>query len=291
MRFRVQAAGGMAAADATVNGAAARAGAGIAIENVTHVFASPGATAALPAITDVSFEIKPGEFAAVVGPSGCGKSTLLNLISGLLVPTRGELVVKGERVKGIRHDVGYMPARDALLPWRTVQKNVEFPLELHEKLDSRERRERARALIAAVGLAGFELYYPHALSQGMRQRVAIARTFATNPDILLMDEPFSALDAQTRLHVQDLFLSMWERDQHTVVLITHDVVEAVALADKVIVFSAAPGTVKAVYDVDLPRPRSVEHLLFEEPVFQDYLRMIWSDLRPRKGEIDAQAAR
>lgn len=260
-------------------GGSSSAAADIVIEDVAHVFEAPDRGAGMPAIRDISFEIKSGEFAAVVGPSGCGKSTLLNLISGLLKPTQGRLLVKGEPVTGVRHDVGYMPARDALLPWRTVQKNVEFPLELQHELSAKERRERARELLASVGLAGFESYYPHAISQGMRQRTAIARTFATNPDILLMDEPFSALDAQTRVHVQDLFLSMWEEQHHTVVLITHDVVEAVALADKVVVFSAAPGTLKAIYDVDLPRPRSVEHLLFEEPVFQDHLRMIWSDLR------------
>jgi NitT/TauT family transport system ATP-binding protein len=255
----------------------------VVVDDVTHFFASPK-KGALPAIRNVSLEIREGEFAAVVGPSGCGKSTLLNLISGLLVPSKGSLLVKGEEVKSVRHDVGYMPARDALLPWRTVQKNVEFPLELQHTLSPNDRRERARELLASVGLAGFESYHPHALSQGMRQRVAIARTFATSPDILLMDEPFSALDAQTKLLVQDLFLSMWEREHHTVLLITHDVVEAVALADKVVVFSEAPGTVRSVYDIDLPRPRSVQRLLFEEPVFQDYLRTIWADLRPRPEE-------
>jgi NitT/TauT family transport system ATP-binding protein len=253
----------------------------VVVDDVTHFFASPK-KASLPAIRNVNLEIAEGEFTAVVGPSGCGKSTLLNLISGLLTPTKGQLYVKGEPVTDVRHDVGYMPARDALLPWRTVRKNVEFPLEIQGQLSARERRDKATELLEAVGLKGFDAYYPHALSQGMRQRVAIARTFATSPDILLMDEPFSALDAQTKLLVQDLFLSMWERAHHTVLLITHDVVEAVALADKVIVFSEAPGTVRAVYSIDLPRPRSVQRLLFEEPVFQDYLRTIWADLRPRE---------
>jgi NitT/TauT family transport system ATP-binding protein len=256
----------------------------IVVENVTHYFASPK-TGALPAVRDVDVQVREGEFAAVVGPSGCGKSTLLNLISGLLKPSKGRLYVKGEPVDGVRHDVGYMPARDALLPWRTVRKNVEFPLEIQGRMSARERRDKATQLLEAVGLTGFDDYYPHALSQGMRQRVAIARTFATSPDILLMDEPFSALDAQTKLLVQDLFPSMWEREHHTVVLITHDIVEAVALADKVIVFSEAPGTVRSVYTIDLPRPRSVQRLLFEEPVFQDYLRTIWADLRPREEVI------
>ena len=251
---------------------------GVSANNVTHFFPAPK-SGALPAIRDVSFEIEDGEFAAIVGPSGCGKSTLLNLISGLIAPTRGRLVVGGEDVTGVRTDVGYMPGRDALLPWRTAIKNVEFPLELQHGLSARERRDRARELLAVVDLEGFESYYPYALSAGMRQRVAIARTFATSSTVLLMDEPFSALDAQTKVHVQDIFLSMWEREQRTVLLITHDVVEAVALADKVVVFSAAPGTVRSTYEVTLPRPRSVQHLIFEDPVFQDYLKTIWADLR------------
>jgi NitT/TauT family transport system ATP-binding protein len=259
---------------------ASTAGPKVRVDDVTHFFASPR-KGAPPAIVDVSLDIADGEFAAVVGPSGCGKSTLLNLISGLLTPTHGRLYVSGEPVVAVRHDVGYMPARDALLPWRTVVKNVEFPLEIQRRFSANDRNDRARELLEAVGLHGFESYYPHALSQGMRQRVAIARTFATEPEVLLMDEPFSALDAQTKLQIQDLFLSMWERQHHTVLLITHDVVEAVALADKVVVFSEAPGTVRSEYYVNLSRPRSVQHLLFEEPVFQDHLRKIWADLKPR----------
>jgi NitT/TauT family transport system ATP-binding protein len=251
----------------------------IRIDSVTQVFPAYSGHAPVTAIEDVTLDIQAGHFTAVVGPSGCGKSTLLNLISGLLRPTRGTVSVKGQQVTKVRDDIGYMPARDALLPWRTVQRNVEYPLESGSGLSAKERGARAKELIASVGLRGFEGHYPHTLSQGMRQRVAIARTFATSPDILLLDEPFSALDAQTRVHVQDLFLSLWEHAHRTVVLITHDVMEAVALADHVVVFGPSPGRVKAIYEIDLPRPRSVERLLFEEPVFQRYLRMIWSDLR------------
>jgi NitT/TauT family transport system ATP-binding protein len=183
-----------------------------------------------------------------------------------------------------------MPGRDALLPWRTAIKNVEFPLKLQHGLSARERGDRARELLAVVGLEGFESYYPYALSAGMRQRVAIARTFATSSTVLLMDEPFSALDAQTKVHVQDIFLSMWEREQRTVLLITHDVVEAVALADKVVVFSAAPGTVRSTYEVDVPRPRSVQHLIFEDPVFQDYLKTIWLTCGQRRRRLPDRRA-
>lgn len=249
----------------------------ILIDNVTQVFAAPRSAKPLTAIRRVDIDISPGEFTAVVGPSGCGKSTLLNLISGLIVPSRGSVHVNGSPVTGVRDDIGYMPARDALLPWRTVAKNVTFPLEVRGA-PAKERRTRAMELIEAVGLKGFESHYPHMLSQGMRQRVAIARTFVNRPQVLLLDEPFSALDAQTRVQIQDLFLEIWEREKHTVVLITHDVMEAVALADRVVVFTPGPGEVKAVYDIDLPRPRSVHDLLFDEPRFQDHVRQIWADL-------------
>jgi NitT/TauT family transport system ATP-binding protein len=249
----------------------------IRINGVTHCFdAQKGRQ--ITAIRDVTIEMPAQGLTAVVGPSGCGKSTLLNLISGLITPTEGRVIVKGQEVTGVRSDVGYMPARDALLPWRTVTGNVEFALEMQGMLSPKSRADQARQMIEAVGLSGFENYFPHALSHGMRQRTAIARTFVTNPDIMLLDEPFSALDAQTRVHIQDLFLSMWERDRRTVLLITHDVMEAVALADRVVVFSSAPGRVKAVYDIDIARPRVVETLLFNEPRFRGYMKQIWSDL-------------
>lgn len=257
---------------------------GIEIKGVSQQFSKPrkrgsSEPAVNTVIRDINLTIPRGHFTAVVGPSGCGKTTLLNLISGLLAPTSGQVFVSGELVKDVRHDVGYMPARDALLPWRTVQRNVELPLEI-QKVDPRVRGQKARELLSAVGLGGFETHHPYALSHGMRQRTNIARTFISDPEILLMDEPFSALDAQTRVHVQGLFLSMWEASRSTVVLITHDVMEAVALADTVVVFSHAPGRIKAIYDIDLPRPRSVENLLFDSPEFQGYIRQIWNDLRP-----------
>ncbi|MPZ28264.1 MAG: ATP-binding cassette domain-containing protein [Micromonosporaceae bacterium] len=252
--------------------------AAIALRRLTQTFRSPKGES-FDAIADIDLDVADGEFVAIVGPSGCGKSTLLNIVSGILPPTRGEVSVKDIPVTGVRDDIGYMPARDLLLPWRTVEHNVEFPLEIQRRLSPAERRQRAHELLAAVGLSGFERYYPHALSQGMKQRVAIARTFATRPDVLLMDEPFSALDAQTRVVVQDLFLTIWEAEHRTVVLITHDVTEAVALADRVVVMSPRPGTIRSVYDIALPRPRSVEQLLFEEPRYQRYLQRIWRDLQ------------
>ncbi len=255
----------------------------IRIDDISQSFDSRAGTTKL-ALREVSFDVPKSGFYAVVGPSGCGKSTLLNLISGLLTPTKGSVTVNGERVTGIRHDIGYMPSADSLLPWRTVRNNVAFPLEL-AGVPKKERYARADEMLAAVGLAPeAREQYPHALSQGMRQRVAIARTFSAQSSVILMDEPFSALDAQTRLRVQDLFLSIWDREKPTVVLITHDVAEAVTLADKVVVFTKGPGTVDRIIDVKLARPRSAEDLLFDSTEFQGYMREIWTSFRDK--EVD-----
>jgi NitT/TauT family transport system ATP-binding protein len=263
------------AGSASSNGAPAAPA--IEIDQVAHAFRTNEGRNKV-ALRDVTFGIERSTLVAVVGPSGCGKSTLLNLISGLLFPTRGSVRVNGQQVTQIRHDVGYMPSQSSLLPWRTVENNVALALEL-AGMSRKKRLERAHEMIAAVGLAGNERAYPHQLSQGMQQRVAIARTFCADSDIILMDEPFSALDAQTRVQVQDLFLSIWEQRKPTVVLITHDVAEAVALADRVVVFSKAPGTVLWVSDITLPRPRSVEDLMFNNRDFQNYMRSIWASLR------------
>lgn len=249
----------------------------IELDHVSRTFVSDSGQP-VEALRDVSFTVHAGGFVSVVGPSGCGKSTLLNMISGLLMPNEGRVTVGDQEVKTIRNDVQFMQAHDTLLPWRTVLRNVEFPLH-YQGLSKQERRSRARETLAALGLGEFGDSYPYQLSQGMRQRVAIARTFATRASIVLMDEPFSALDSQTRVLVQDMFLQAWERDHPTVVLITHDVAEAVALSDSVVVFSDRPGTVVSNHRIDLPRPRSVENLIFENVLFQQYMRTIWSEIR------------
>jgi len=246
------------------------------IDSVTHRFDTP--SGGVEAVRDISVEVAEHEFVAIVGPSGCGKTTVLNIVSGLLNPTSGGVRFEGRPIEGVHPEIGYMPARDSLYPWRTCLRNVTLPMEFRGLGDNRSRKETARELMASVGLAGFEDSFPNALSHGMRQRVAIARTFASRPRLLLMDEPFSALDSQTKLVVQDLFLRIWEEHRQTVLLITHDIMEAVALADRVIVFSARPGTIKAVYDIDLPRPRSVQDLVFDSAEFQSHIRRIWRDL-------------
>ena len=247
----------------------------IAVESLSHAFEIDGRT--VPVLTDVTIDVAEGEFLAIVGPSGCGKSTLLNIVSGLFPPSVGRVTVDGVPVQGINPRIGYMFARDALLPWRTSLANVAFGLELHGESPA-GREAKARDLLLLTGLAGFERSYPSQLSQGMRQRVSLARTLATGPDLLLMDEPFGALDAQTKLVLEEEFLRIWERDRKTVIFVTHDLFEAIAMADRVAVFSARPGRIKSVVAIDLPRPRSVTAGRFG-PRFQELYDRLWDDLR------------
>jgi NitT/TauT family transport system ATP-binding protein len=249
--------------------------------HVTHVFSDVRTQQDLPVLDDVSISVPDGQFVALIGPSGCGKSTLLNLVSGLITPTHGTVIVDGRVVAGIdAARVGYMFARDTLLPWRTVRSNVEFGLEALGRGSSRDRQERARELLRMVGLHEFEAAYRDQLSQGMRQRVALARTLAPSPEILLMDEPFAALDVQTRAVMGAEFLRIWERDRKTVLFVTHDLTEAVALADRVVVMSPRPARIVGDHRVNLPRPRNPIDLAFE-PGFQALLRRLWEDLRPQ----------
>jgi NitT/TauT family transport system ATP-binding protein len=228
------------------------------------------------AVSDASIHVNPGEFVSIVGPSGCGKSTLLNIVSGLLAPSRGRAEVDGQIVTGVRHDVGYMFARDGMMPWRTALQNVEFGLEIRNVPN---RREIAREWLRRVGLDKFEGHYRHELSQGMRQRVAVARTFAIEPNILLMDEPFGALDSQTRLLLQELFLEVWEKNKRTVLFVTHDLHEAIFLSDVVLVSTNRPGRVKSTIPIDLPRPRLPPAELAVAPEFRDIYSRIWADLK------------
>lgn len=229
------------------------------------------------ALDEVSFEVPRGQFLAVIGPSGCGKTTVLNMLAGLLKPTGGDVRIQGDTIEKPRANVGYMSARDGLLPWRTTRRNVAFGLELRA-VDRHTRLRRADELLELVGLKGFESAYRSQLSQGMRQRAAIARTLAIDPEVLLMDEPFAALDAQTKVVLQQQFAKIWERDRKTVMLVTHDLEEAVALADRVIVFSARPGRIVVDREIDLPRPRDIETVRFQ-PRFQELTRELWDSLR------------
>lgn len=249
----------------------------VELENVSLVFGGDDVKPVL-AVDTVNLQIPAGQFVAVVGPSGCGKTTILNMLAGLLKPTRGSVRRHGVDVDGPSRDIGYMLARSALSPWRTARKNVELGLEIRGVKRS-ERRERALRLLEQLHLEGFADSYPSQLSQGMRQRVAIARTLAIDPDLWLLDEPFGALDAQTRLAVQSEFVALWEAaDKKTVILVTHDLEEAVLLADRVIVMSARPGRIKSDSMVDLPRPRELDELRFDSR-FRDTEHRIWKELR------------
>jgi len=226
------------------------------------------------AIEHVDLDIPAGRFVSVVGPSGCGKSTLLGLVSGLLPPTVGEVTLLGSRVTGVRTDVGFIFQRDALLPWRTVRENVELPLRFRGERDP----ARAKEWIVRVGLGPFIDNYPHELSGGMRKRAQLAQSLVRDPSVLLMDEPFSALDVQTRNLMENELLNLWGASGKTVLFITHDLEEAIALSDEIVVMTAGPGTIKARYPVALPRPRNVTEIRFA-PEFVALYERAWADLR------------
>jgi NitT/TauT family transport system ATP-binding protein len=230
-----------------------------------------GATRALER---VSLAVNDGEFVSIVGPSGCGKSTMLNVIAGLLAPAEGSTHVAGIDGQGAGSRIGYMFQKDTLLPWATALENVCLPMDVKGARDW----HKARALMQLVDLAGFEAHYPNQLSGGMRKRVQLARLLAQDPEVLLMDEPFGALDAQTRLIIQEEFLKIWERQRKTVLFVTHDLQEAIALSDRVVLISARPGRIKAAYTVDLPRPRQIESVL-AHPRFMALFQEIWASLK------------
>ena len=235
----------------------------LCLQGVTKSFIAPRTGQETLAVTDIGLDVEAGEFICIVGPSGCGKSTVLNLIAGLDTPTGGRLEKDGQPITGPGADRGVMFQDYALMPWQTVQDNVGFGLRYGtpgQNLSAAEREERIRHFIHLVGLNGSERKYPHQLSGGMRQRVALARLLANGPDVLLMDEPLGALDAQTRLILQMELLTIWgetapQAERKTAIFITHDIEEAVFLADRVVVMSSHPGRVRAVLPVDLPRPR------------------------------------
>ncbi len=248
----------------------------IELRGVTKRFLTPSG-GVYTALRDLNLAVQPGEFCAVVGPTGCGKSTTLALISGLEPPSEGEVAVLGRPVTGIAAGIGYMFQSDAVFPWKTVLENVAAGPR-YQGLSNRDARLKARDWIARVGLAGFEDRYPYQLSGGMRKRVALAQSLINGPRILLMDEPFSALDVQTRSLMENELLGLWAASSASVVFVTHDLEEAISLSDRVFVITAGPGTVKSNYKVDLQRPRNVAEIRFE-PRFVEIYQEIWNDLR------------
>lgn len=247
----------------------------VSIRNLDKDFDFNGV--AIPALRGVTLDVWPGEFVSVVGPSGCGKSTMLNIIAGLDLITSGEITIDGAPHTRPGRRLGYILQKDALMPWRTARQNVELGLEL-ANMPARERLEASSGLLRQVGLSGFEDHFPHQLSGGMRQRVNIARTLAVGADLLLMDEPFAALDSQTRDRLQNDFLGWWHRTRATVIFITHDLGEAIALSDRVIVMSARPGRIHSMYEIGLERPRDIVETRFSEG-FVNLYRTLWNDLK------------
>jgi NitT/TauT family transport system ATP-binding protein len=229
-------------------------------------------------LDNVNLDVKVGEFIALLGPSGCGKSTLLNLAGGLLLPTLGQVVYADGPVTGVNTRVGYVTQQDNLLPWRTARDNVGLALEIRGSMSRHERRERVDTMLSTMGLSGFGNFYPAQLSGGMRKRVTLARTLIYDPETLLMDEPFGALDAQLKLVLQDELLRLWEASGKTILFVTHDLAEAVTLADRVVVFSARPARIKYIQNIDLPRPRDPFQVRFAER-FRELNELIWGAMR------------
>jgi len=246
----------------------------LVVDDIVKSFQTPDGV--VTALDHVSLSVAPGEFVSVIGPSGCGKSTLFNIIGGLLDGYDGSIKVADEVVSGPHPSIGMIFQEESTFPWRTVIDNVAFPLEI-AGLPKTERYDRARHFVAMVGLDGFERRYPAELSGGMRQRVSMARTLAASPKILLMDEPFAALDEQTRLLLGDKVLQIQQELKQTTLLITHNITEAVQLSDRVLVMTYRPGKLKRAVEINLPRPRTSE--IVSSEAFGRYVAQIWGDLR------------
>ncbi|MGH7826819.1 MAG: ABC transporter ATP-binding protein [Candidatus Binatia bacterium] len=248
----------------------------IQAENVSKVFRTAGQDQ-IGALEKIDLDISYGEFVTVVGPSGCGKSTLLKLIAGFLPPSIGRILYQGAEVRGLNTKVGYVPQESKLFPWLTLEENVGFGLD--SKRYPREKREaQIRHFINLAGLTGFEKYYPSQLSGGMSKRASIMRALAYEPPVILMDEPFGPLDAQTRMVLQDELLKIWEQKRQTIVFVTHDLVEAVALADRVVVITHRPGQIKDILKVTMARPRNIFEIHRQEGFDETYGRL-WNIFR------------
>ena len=246
----------------------------LSLKNISkHFFARERLTKALEGI---SLDVTNGEFLTMVGPSGCGKSTILNIMSGLMPPSEGTVELDGRRVEGVTRDVGYVTQQHNLMPWRTLIDNVSFPLQV-AGLAKSERHDRAAELITMVGLAGFEKSYPHELSGGMRQRANIIRTLIYAPKVMLMDEPFGPLDAQTRVILQDQLLNIWSQTGVTIIFNTHDLHEAIGLGDRVVLLSSRPGRIIRVDNVSMTRPRDVFRM-HDSDAFRTLYDAIWVEL-------------
>jgi NitT/TauT family transport system ATP-binding protein len=260
-----------------------RSSTGLQVQDVTIHYWQARSNSAFLVADRISFDVRPGQFVSIVGPSGCGKTTLLKAVDGLIPISDGSMLLGGQPVYRPGPDRAMVFQQPSLLPWRTAFGNVLYGMEIQHRISKKEAQERAQYFIGLVGLHGFEHAYPAELSGGMQQRVNLARALATDPDMLLMDEPFGALDAQTREFMQAELLRIWGTTGKTVLFVTHDISEAVYLSDRVVVLSARPGRVKELVDINLPRPRELE--VKGDPAFIRYHNAIWNNIREQ-----AQAA-
>jgi NitT/TauT family transport system ATP-binding protein len=254
---------------------------GLVIRRLSKTYFDAYAGRDVEAVRDVSLEIRPGEFVAILGPSGCGKTTLLNMVAGFVPPTHGEILLRGRRVVGPGADRGVVFQNFALFPWKTVLENVGFGLKMRG-VPRAERDRIAREYIALVGLDGFEHRYPHELSGGMQQRVGVARVLANSPDLMLMDEPFASVDAQTRMTLQEELARIWEARRPTILFVTHDVEEAVFLANRLVVLTPRPGQVRAQLAVGLHRPRTWRALVGDD-AFKGIVAQVLAFVRAPSG--------
>ncbi len=259
----------------------------IVIENLSKTY-NEGMPQAVEALRDIDLTVEDGEFVTIVGPSGCGKSTLMEIVAGLVPKSSGSVRIGDEEVTKPRREIGVVFQEYSLFPWRTVLRNAAFGLEVMG-VDKDERLDRAREMLELVGLEGFENAHPEELSGGMQQRVAIARTLATDPDILLMDEPFGALDEQTRMYMGEELLRIWGETEKTVIFITHSLQESVLLSDRVVVLSTRPGRIREIVDVDLDRPRDTD--IIGSEAFNRAQSQIWQLIKDEGGaaETDVEA--
>ena len=247
----------------------------IEFEHVSEVFKLDGNE--IFVLDDVQLTVERNKFTSIVGPSGCGKTTLLRLASGLVGCTGGRTLFKGKELLGLNQDVGFVTQDSNLFPWLTMSENIEFPLVIRG-IPTGERRGKAQEWIHRMGLEGFERHYPFQLSGGMQKRASIARTMIYEPDVILMDEPFGSLDAQTRMSLQKGLLDLWNRDQKTILFVTHDLVEAIALSDTIVVMTKRPGKVKDIFPVPLGRPRNVFEI-YVEPGFEETYSKLWNHFK------------
>jgi NitT/TauT family transport system ATP-binding protein len=260
----------------------------LAVRGLTHRYAMGPPPSELTVLSGIDLVIARGEFVCIIGESGCGKSTLLRMMAGLLMPTEGEVLHDGTPVRGVRHELGFVFQQDAVFPWLTVEKNVEYGPK-SRRVPKAERERLVAQWCEAVGLTAFRKAYPKQLSGGMRKRVDLARAYANSPDVLLMDEPFAALDVQTKSEMQDAVLELWRSTGKTVVFVTHDLDEAVFLSDVVVVLSSRPGRVHAIVNSTLPRPRSAETRVSD--AFAVAKRMLWPTLQEARGRAVASSTK